>query len=311
MEMNGGDFMFPFRGRLFRRLELGSPGAILSTAASSDDSTIATCSTDTKVLLWDLSSGKRVNCLQGHTAEVTTCCFGDDLLATGSRDGVVILWKYQTGKRVSRISFHQGAVQSTSISQDGQLLGSAGDDGQAIVYRIRSGEGEFISGPENRQIKGHTDAVNDISFSPDSCNFVTCSSDGTIQLWDCETGKNRAKIQTKYGKLISTKFTPNGKRVATLSSNYLSVWDLTTGKVEWEVEDEDGRNYQALAVHPFQDLITLVGMDSSLTHQSLHEHDRNIVKTTDHKGPILSCNFSPSGRLGMTGGIDGKVLVWM
>ena len=106
MEMNGGDFMFPFRGRLFRRLELGNPGAILSTAASSDDSTIATCSTDTKVLLWDLSSGKRVNCLQGHTAEVTTCCFGDDLLATGSRDGVVILWKYQTGKRVSRICKH-------------------------------------------------------------------------------------------------------------------------------------------------------------------------------------------------------------
>ena len=142
------------------------------------------------------------------------------------------------------VAFHQGAVQSTSISPDGQLLGSAGDDGQAIVYRIRSGEGEFISGPENRQIKGHTDAVNDISFSPDSCNFVTCSSDGTIQLWDCETGKNRVKMQTKYGKLISTKFTPNGKRVATLSSNYLSVWDLTTGKVEWEVEDEDGRNYQ-------------------------------------------------------------------
>merc|ERR1719378_1882909 len=91
MEMNGvGDFMFPFRGRLYRRLELGNPSAILSTSASADDNVVATCSTDTKVMLWDLSTGKRSNSLQGHTAEVTTCCFGDDLLATGSR----MAWLY-------------------------------------------------------------------------------------------------------------------------------------------------------------------------------------------------------------------------
>ena len=36
-----------------------------------------------------------------------------------------------------------------------------------------------------------------------------------------------------------------------------------------------------------------------------------FYRPTDHKGPILSCNFSPSGRLGMTGGIDGKTLIWM
>ena len=101
--MNGGDYMFPFRGRFFRRLELGIPGAILFTASSRDDNTVATCSTDSKVLLWDLSSGKRISCLQGHTAEVTSCCFGDELLATGARDGIVILWKYKSGKRVSRI----------------------------------------------------------------------------------------------------------------------------------------------------------------------------------------------------------------
>eukprot|EP00794_Sanderia_malayensis_P013799 gene13799-15244_t len=312
MELNGmGDFMFPFRGRLFRRLELGNPGAILSLSASVDDNTIATCSTDTKVLLWDVPSGKQLSCLQGHTAEVTSCCFGDDLLATGSRDGAVILWKYKTGKRASRISFHQGSVQAVVISPDGRYLASAGEDGQAIVFKIRSGEGEFISGPENHQLKGHTDAINDVCFSPDSCSLLTCSSDRTVQLWDSATGKNLLKLETKQGKLISAKFSKNGNKAVILSSNSLSLWDLSSAQMDWQINDEDSRGYQAVGAHPSQDLITLVSMDATVTYQSLLDADRKIIKSTDHKGPILSCNFSPSGRLGMTGGIDGKILVWM
>ena len=142
------------------------------------------------------------------------------------------------------LAFHQGSVQATVISPNGQLLASAGDDGQAIIYQIQNGEGEFISGPENRQMRGHEDAVNDISFSADNTSLLTCSSDGTFQFWDVETSKARLKIQTKYGKLVNAKFTPNGKRVVTLSTNFVSVWDLTSGKLEWELKDEENRNIQ-------------------------------------------------------------------
>ena len=55
----------------------------------------------------------------------------------------------------------------------------------------------------------------------------------------------------------------------------------------------------------FQKTCSLSFLRFSKTFQYL------LYRSTDHKGPILSCNFSPSGRLGMTGGIDGKTLVWM
>ena len=97
------DFMFPYQGKLFRRLELGVPGAILYSSISHDDKTLASCSTDPSVLLWDVPSGKRKATLTGHTSEVTCSSFGDELLATGARNGVVMLWKYKSGKRASRI----------------------------------------------------------------------------------------------------------------------------------------------------------------------------------------------------------------
>ena len=145
----------------------------------------------------------------------------------------------------SVVAFHQGAIQAVVISPNGQYLASTGEDGQAIIYRIRSGDGEFISGPEHCQITGHSDAINDLSFSPDSCHIVTCSSDGTIQLWDSENGKNLLKIQTKHGKLMNAKFAPNGKRVVVLATRSVSVWDLTSSSMDWE-SDSDGRNYQVL-----------------------------------------------------------------
>ena len=54
---------------------------------------------------------------------------------------------------------------------------------------IYGGDGEFIHGPANKELVGHTDSVNDIDFSTDSAALVSGSSDGKIMVWDIATGK--------------------------------------------------------------------------------------------------------------------------
>ena len=85
-------------------LHLGLPGAILSCGLTHNASLAASCSSNQKVLLWDISGGKCVGSLDGHKSDVTSCSFGAELLASGSRDGVLFLWKYKNLKRVSTIS---------------------------------------------------------------------------------------------------------------------------------------------------------------------------------------------------------------
>ena len=84
---------------------------------------------------------------------------------------------------------HSGAINSCVISPDGKHLASASEDRTIRIFMIRGGDGEFIHGPDNKELIGHTDSVNDIDFSADSAALVSGSSDGTIMIWDIATGK--------------------------------------------------------------------------------------------------------------------------
>ena len=100
----GKDELDTFQAKVYKRLDLGQPGAILACGLTHDNTIAASCSTNNKVLLWEVLSGRCIGALDGHQSEVTSCSFGADLLVTGSRDGVIMLWKYKDMKRCSKIS---------------------------------------------------------------------------------------------------------------------------------------------------------------------------------------------------------------
>ena len=86
----------------------GHTQAVLSCQFNQSGAFLATCSADTTVILWSVSQDESVEfhpirTLQGHTEEVTCCCFHDEVLATASRDKTVVLWRYEKGTRASRL----------------------------------------------------------------------------------------------------------------------------------------------------------------------------------------------------------------
>lgn len=71
-------------------------------------------------MLWDVSNGKRLKTLPGHTAWVWSVAFCPDnqTLATGSEDGTIKLWNVKTGECLKTLEvekLYQGmSIRGTS-----------------------------------------------------------------------------------------------------------------------------------------------------------------------------------------------------
>jgi WD40 repeat protein len=70
-------------------------------------------------------------------------------------------------------------------------------------------------------LKGHSGWVNGVALSPDGKRLASCSSDGTVKVWDTQSGQAVLTLKGHNSSVQSVAFSPDGKRLASGS------WDQT------------------------------------------------------------------------------------
>ncbi len=117
---------------------------------------------------------------------------------------------------------------------------------------------DTATGMELLTLKGHTDGVISVCFSPDGRRVATGAADGTVKVWNAATGQEIATLNGHTVTVWSVCFSPDGRGLASASQDgTVKLWDarpcsetLTlkfTGRMESVGFSSDGRRIVAQA----------------------------------------------------------------
>lgn len=189
---------------------------IWTLAFSADSTTLATGGEDGALRVWDVRTGRQLHAFDENVHVIRAAAFSPDgkVVAacgpTGANGTIVKAWNLESGEEAWRVA--SGWSEDIEFSPDGKLLatigGASNNSPEIWLWDLES-----LSIRD--RIRGHTDVIYCLDFSPDGRTLATASWDGTARLWHVATGQPLVTLDAFDGVGWHVEFSPDQRHLAT------------------------------------------------------------------------------------------------
>lgn len=178
------------------------------------------------VTIWRADTGGQEK-IFGDLKDVQEVAVSPDgkILAAGIGQ-VVKLIDIAGGSELATLPIGSGEC-NLAFSPGGQWLATGGGvAGQEILVY------DLITGSQAFTLTGHSNWIENVTFSADGRLLASASVDETVKLWDVTTGLMKSTLAGHTGQLGGVALSPDGKIVASNSWDLtVKLWDASTGQV--------------------------------------------------------------------------------
>jgi len=222
----------------------GHTDDVLSVAFSADNRQIISSSRDKTIKLWNTLgeekwTQKDKDC---HDAWISTVRFSptaqNPVIVSGGWDNLVKVWHLSNFQLRSNFTGHTGFINSVTVSPDGSLAASGGQDGKIKLWDLGATNNNQPLYEYKVDDKGETE-INTLCFSPN--RYWLCAAAGDkIKIFDLErkqaidelrlpsdddTGSEESKPSNI--RCLSLAWTSDGTTLyAGYTDNHIRVWEL-------------------------------------------------------------------------------------
>merc|ERR1711927_39513 len=202
------------------------------------------------------------------------------------------------------------AIATTNENPD--MILSASRDKTVMVWQLTREEGNY--GYPKKALRGHGHFVEDVVISSDGQFALSGSWDGTLRLWDLNTGLTTRRFVGHDKDVLSVAFSADNRQIVSGSRDKtIKLWN-PLGECKYTIQSE-GEGHQEWvscvsfspnASHP---LIVSGGWDKLVKVWNL-SNCKLRTNLIGHGGYINAVTVSPNGSLCASGGKDGVAMLW-